>query len=91
MMEYKKILMIFLLSFMGFSLSLVVAEETNLSNVYTYNDIDFGSDRDSDFKHGVRDGCKTAKGDYVKDYSLFKDSKSYKIGWENGRIKCEDQ
>ncbi|MCD6212212.1 MAG: hypothetical protein J7J02_04430 [Sulfurovum sp.] len=57
-------------------------------NAYIYNGINFGSDRDASFKHGVRDGCRTSDGDYTKDHNLFNNSESYKTGWEDGRLQC---
>jgi len=55
---------------------------------YTYQGIDFGTDRNEAFKHGVRDGCATAAGTYTKDHTLFRSSGDYKVGWEDGRLKC---
>ena len=56
---------------------------------YIYQGINFGSDRDASFKHGVRDGCRTSDGDYTKDHNQFKNSESYKVGWEDGRLQCK--
>ena len=58
-------------------------------NDYIYQGINFGSDRDSSFKHGVRDACKTADGDYTKDHNLFNNNESYRVGWEDGRLQCK--
>jgi hypothetical protein len=58
-------------------------------NDYTYKGINFGSDRDVDFRQGVRDACKTADGYYTKNHTLFKSNESYRIGWEDGRIQCK--
>jgi major membrane immunogen (membrane-anchored lipoprotein) len=59
-------------------------------NDYVYNDINFGPNRDEDFKKGVRDGCKTTAGDYTKNSERFKNNQSYRVGWADGRMKCED-
>jgi len=61
----------------------------SLENDYIYQGINFGSDRDASFKHGVRDACKTADGDYTKDHNLFNNNESYRIGWEDGRLQCK--
>jgi hypothetical protein len=58
-------------------------------NDYMYKGINFGSDRDVDFRQGVRDGCKTADGYYTKNHTLFKSNESYRVGWEDGRIQCK--
>ncbi len=59
------------------------------ANGYIYHGINFGADRDADFKQGVRDACRTADGDYTKDHSKFNNNENYKIGWEDGRLKCK--
>ena len=56
---------------------------------YIYNGINFGSDKDLNFKQGVRDACKTADGDYTKDHTKFNNNESYHIGWEDGRLQCK--
>ena len=58
-------------------------------NGYMYEGINFGADRDESFKKGVRDACKTANGFYTKDHALFNGNENYRIGWEDGRIKCK--
>lgn len=59
------------------------------ANGYMYEGINFGADRDDSFKKGVRDACKTANGYYTKDHALFNANESYRIGWEDGRLKCK--
>jgi hypothetical protein len=56
---------------------------------YVYNGVDFGINRDENFKQGVRDACRTAKGDYTKNHALFNNNLSYKDGWESGLLKCK--
>ncbi len=60
-------------------------------NDYMYKSINFGPDRDEDFKKGVYDACKTADGDYTKDHQMFKNNISYKTGWEDGRLNCKGE
>ncbi len=73
----------------GLLLTACTSSGVSLKNSYIYNGINFGSDRDANFKLGVRDGCKTSDGDYVKDHNLFNNSESYEVGWEDGRLKCK--
>ncbi len=73
----------------GLLLTACTSNSVPSRNSYVYNGINFGADRDANFKHGVRDGCKTSDGDYVKDHNLFNSSESYKVGWEDGRLKCK--
>lgn len=61
------------------------------SNDYIYRSINFGPDRDADFKQGVQDACRTADGDYTKNHNKFNNNKNYRVGWEDGRIKCQGQ
>ena len=60
-----------------------------IANSYVYNGIDFGAERDENFKQGVKDACRTADGYYTKDHALFNTDLSYKDGWEDGRLKCK--
>jgi hypothetical protein len=55
---------------------------------YTYNGVNFGTDRSETFKQGVQDGCATAGGKYAKNHTLFRSNNDYKVGWEDGRLKC---
>ena len=58
-------------------------------SAFVYKGINFGKNRDADFKRGVIDGCTTASGKYSKDHSSFNASSSYRTGWEDGRLKCK--
>jgi len=58
------------------------------SGDFIYRGHDFGPDRNSDYRKGVMDGCRTSDGDYSKDHALFKTSESYHAGWEHGRLHC---
>lgn len=59
------------------------------ANSYIYQDINFGVDRNVDFKQGVQDACLTASGSYKKDSYMFKNNESYRVGWKSGRLKCK--
>jgi hypothetical protein len=56
---------------------------------YVHHGINFGSDRDADFKKGVRDACRTIGCDYTKDHNKLKNNESYRLGWEEGQLKCK--
>ena len=49
--------------------------------------IDMSSQTPS-FQQGAKDGCDTAKGEYTKDHSAFKQDQQYNDGWFYGRKKC---
>ncbi len=59
------------------------------ANSYVYNGINFGANRNVDFKKGVRDACRTADGHYTKNHNLFNNNESYRVGWEDGRLQCK--
>ena len=56
---------------------------------FVYKGHNFGSNRDAEYKQGVKDGCKTSSGNYTKNHSLFKAENDYHVGWEHGRIHCK--
>ena len=73
----------------GLFLSACTSSALPMENAYMHNGIHFGSDRNIDFKQGVRDGCRTSDGDYTKNHTLFNNNESYKVGWEDGRLQCK--
>lgn len=56
---------------------------------FIYQDINFGSNRNKNFKLGVIDACRTADGIYTKNHKKFNSNKSYRVGWKLGRLKCK--
>jgi len=56
---------------------------------FVYRGHNFGSNRDADYKRGVKDGCRTSDGDYTKNHALFKSESDYHVGWEHGRMHCK--
>ena len=56
---------------------------------YVHHGISFGSGKDADFKKGVRDACRAIGCDYTKDHNKLKNSESYRLGWEEGQLKCK--
>ena len=73
----------------GLLLTACTSSGVSMENGYMHNGINFGADRNDDFKQGVRDACKTADGDYTKDHNLFNNNTSYRIGWEDGRLQSK--
>ena len=76
----------------AFMFSGCVSSESSVtpgSGDFVYRGHDFGPDRDSDYRKGVMDGCKTTDGDYTKNHALFKTNESYHAGWEHGRLHCK--
>jgi hypothetical protein len=62
---------------------------TLTENSFIYNDINFGSNRNKNFKLGVMDACHTANGVYTKNHKKFNSNASYRVGWKLGRLKCK--
>lgn len=56
---------------------------------FVYRGHDFGPNRNSDYRSGVLDGCKTVDGDYTKDHARYNENLSYHNGWEHGRLHCK--
>ena len=56
---------------------------------FVYRGHDFGPNRDTPYRQGVMDGCKTKDGDYTKDHTSFNTNESYHMGWEHGRMHCK--
>ena len=55
---------------------------------YYYSGIYFGKNFTENYKKGIKDGCTTAKGDYKKSHTLFKNDYDYNKGWFLGRNRC---
>ena len=88
-MQYTKNFIITTAMVTGLLLSACTSSSMTLEDDYVYQGINFGSDRDANFKNGVQDACRTADGDYTKDHTKFNNNESYRIGWEDGRLKCK--
>ena len=88
-MKHTKILLATATLATGLLMTACSSSGASLENAYIYNGINFGSDRNADFKYGVRDACRTADGDYTKNHELFKTNESYRVGWEDGRLQCK--
>ena len=88
-MKQTKILLANAVIATGLLLTACTSSGVSPGNGYMHKGINFGADRNADFKQGVRDACRTADGDYTKDHSKFNNNESYKIGWEDGRLKCK--
>jgi len=59
------------------------------ANAFVYRGHNFGENRNSVYRQGVYDGCKTTDGDYTKKHFLFKTNEDYRSGWEHGRLHCK--
>ena len=55
---------------------------------YYYNNIYFAKDIEETKQLGIKEGCKTAKGDYTKSHILFNNNIEYQKGWFIGRNRC---
>jgi hypothetical protein len=88
-MTTRKTLSISIAIATGLLLSSCASSPSVHQNDYVYQGINFGADRNTDFKKGVQDACRTAGGDYTKDHSKFNNNASYKTGWEDGRLQCK--
>ena len=88
-MHYTKILITSTAIITGLLLSACTSSSVTHVNDYVYQGLNFGSDRDANFKKGVQDACRTADGDYTKDHTKFNNNESYRIGWEDGRLQCK--
>jgi hypothetical protein len=58
------------------------------SGRFCYLGIDFGRVSDPVYKEGIRDGCRTGKGEFRKNYRLSGSSEAYRRGWDKGRTLC---
>jgi hypothetical protein len=93
-MSYNKITLasIFLAGTLFFT---ACGEVPNLDGVATssgdfvYRNHNFGTNRDAEYRTGVKDGCKTSDGDYTKNHTLFDAESDYRVGWEHGRMHCK--
>ncbi len=56
---------------------------------YCYKNYNYGRNLSENYKKGVRDGCRTGEGHFVRDYSLSAVSEDYKKGWDAGRATCK--
>jgi len=55
---------------------------------FYYSGIYFGKNFSQTLKEGVEDGCKTSKGHYTKNHTLFNNDTDYNTGWFLGRNRC---
>lgn len=88
-MHYAKALFMSGTTLAGLLLTACTSSYVMDENSYVYRGINFGPDRDANFKKGVQDACKTSDGEYTKDHHLFKTNESYRVGWEDGRLQCK--
>jgi len=56
---------------------------------FCYQGYDFGPNRTAKYKLGVKHGCTTANGHFVKLYKFSRSSTEYLKGWDKGRATCK--
>ena len=56
---------------------------------FCYKSYNYGRHLSENYKKGVRDGCRTGEGHFVRDYSLSAVSNDYREGWDAGRATCK--
>ena len=47
------------------------------------------SQKDADYKKGMREACRPIDCGYTRDLKKLKSSESYRQGWEDGLLKCK--
>ena len=86
-MMYKNIIIISII----LSITSCKHEPVSIENGgYYYNNIYFGKDLDKPTQKGIIDGCKTAKGTYNKNHTLFQNNNNYQEAWFIGRNRCNN-
>ncbi len=55
---------------------------------FCYKQHNYGRYVSSNYKQGVRDGCRTGEGYFRRNYSLSSYSEDYRKGWDAGRSVC---
>ena len=40
------------------------------------------------YRQGYRDGCKTARGEYRRNETLYRNDRKYRQGWNDGKRRC---
>jgi hypothetical protein len=58
------------------------------NNLYYYGGFNFGANRDSNFRQGVKDGCESARGNWRKNIFMYNHILSYRDGWKTGYDRC---
>jgi hypothetical protein len=58
---------------------------------FCYAGIDFGRVDDPLRRRGIRDGCRTGRGFFTKEYRLSGSSRAYREGWVRGRTLCRPE
>gem|GEM_PF-1852991 len=58
------------------------------SGYFCHQGYNFGKNRTHAYKQGVKHGCRTANGHFIKNYALSGSSPEYIKGWDRGRATC---
>lgn len=73
---------------MSINESITTTSSTTSSKMIGYQKVDVFSD---EYRLGVKQGCKTAKGYYEKDYYRYNSDPVYKEGWFAGMKQCRQK
>lgn len=55
---------------------------------YYYNGYNYGSNRDSNYRNGIEDGCSSKQGTWRKNTYMYNRNYSYRNGWNAGYNQC---
>jgi hypothetical protein len=91
-MSFKKSTLLVIAVTAAVFLSGCVSSEPSIApsgDAFIYRGHDFGPDRNSEYRQGVMDGCRTSDGDYTKNHAAYETGESYHTGWEDGRLHCK--
>jgi len=61
---------------------------SSYGNPYYYNGYNYGSNRDSYYRRGIQDGCRSRRGNWVKNSYNYRNRYSYRNGWNAGYNQC---
>jgi len=87
-MTSKSIEIVLYFTVVFFITACVSSSKISLNN-FVYNGHNFGADKNSEYRLGIIDGCKTSGGEYSKNHIKFNKNIDYHNGWEDGRLNCK--
>ncbi len=65
------------------------SEGASTQGYFCYQGYNFGRKLSGEYKLGIKHGCTTANGHFVKYYTLSSSSENYRQGWDRGRATCK--
>ena len=68
----------------------VVASNSDGSHTdnYYHRGHDYGEERNYNYRAGVRDGCDSGRGRWIRDNYRYNHDYNYKDGWKAGHRRC---